>query len=131
MPIGRFGYHQPPDTVALVSIQMDDEQIQAVGKIAHTFLFVLHDGDVVHRNTAVKLVAEELEILEEDTDKETVDVVSEKLMPYLDVMLDTGFLLSRPQKSVMIAPKGLDALVDHEGTFPRVFVEEHLPHLLS
>lgn len=110
---------------------VNEEQLQAIGKIAHTFLFVLHDGDIVHRNTAVKLVAEELEILDEDSDKETVELVVDKLTPYLDTMLETGFLISRPQKSVMIAPKGLDALVDHEGTFSTAFVQEHFSLLLN
>lgn len=107
------------------------EKSEAIGKIAHTFLYVLHDGETVHRNTAVKLVAEELEILEPDLDKDTLELVVSKLTPYLDAMLETGFLLSRPQKSVMIAPKGLDALVDHEGTFPADFVEEHFGSLLN
>ena len=52
-------------------------------------------------------------------------------MPFLDVLLESGFLLSRPQKEVMIAPKGLDALIDNEGTFERSFIEVHIPLALS
>ena len=118
-------------TVAFVDTPVEDEKIQAIGKIAHTFLFVLHDGEIVHRNTAVKLVAEELEILDDDSDKETIELVIDKLTPYLDVMLETGFLISRPQKAVMIAPKGLEALVDHEGTFDSTFLGTHLPQLIA
>ena len=110
---------------------MDDETIEAIGKITHTFLFVLHNGEAVHRNIAVKMVAEELGLIDESTKKEIVELAQEKLMPFLDVLLESGFLLSRPQKEVMIAPKGLDALIDNEGTFERAFIEMHIPLALS
>lgn len=106
---------------------MDDETIEAVGKITHTYLFVLHDGESVHRNIAVKMVAEELGLIDDTTKKEIVELAQEKLMPFLDVLLESGFLLSRPQKAVMIAPKGLNALIDHEGTFPKEFLENEMP----
>ena len=51
---------------------MDDETIEAIGKITHTFLFVLHNGEAVHRNIAVKMVAEELGLIDESTKKEIV-----------------------------------------------------------
>ena len=110
---------------------MDDETIEAIGKITHTFLFVLHNGEAVHRNIAVKMVAEELGLIDESTKKEIVELAQEKLMPFLDVLLESGFLLSRPQKEVMIAPKGLDALIDNEGTFERAFIEVQIPLTLS
>lgn len=110
---------------------MDDETIEAVGKITHTYLFVLHDGESVHRNIAVKLVAEELGLIDDSTKKEIVELAQAKLMPFLDVLLESGFLLSRPQKAVMIAPKGLDALIDHEGTFSKEFLERELPLALA
>jgi hypothetical protein len=31
----------------------------------------------------------------------------------------------------MIAPKGLEALIDNEGTFSKDFLAEHIPQLLS
>lgn len=110
---------------------MDEETLEVVGKITHTYLYVLHDGGVVHRNVAAKLVAEELGLIEESSPKELVERAQEKLLPLLDVLLETGFLLSRPQKSVMIAPKGLDALIDHEGTFSKAFIEKEIPSVLS
>jgi hypothetical protein len=110
---------------------MDIETIEVVGKITHTFLFVLHDGDVVHRNIAVKMVAEELGLIDDTTKKEIVDLAQEKLMPFLDVLLESGFLLSRPQKTVMISTKGLDALIDHEGTFSKEFLEAEIPLALK
>lgn len=110
---------------------MNKETIEAVGKITHTYLFVLHDGEIVHRNTAVKLVAEELGLINEQSPKEIVELTQEKLMPLLGVLLESGFLLSRPQKSVMISPKGLDALIDHEGTFSRQFLETDIPQALA
>lgn len=110
---------------------MDDETIQVVGKITHTYLFVLHDGESVHRNIAVKMVAEELGLIDDTTRKEIVELAQEKLMPFLDVLLDSGFLLSRPQKEVMIAPKGLDALIDNEGTFSKEFLEAQMPLALA
>lgn len=110
---------------------MDDETIEVVGKITHTYLFVLHDGDTVHRNVAVKMVAEELGLIDENTRKEIVELAQEKLMPFLDVLLDSGFLLSRPQKEVMIAPKGLEALIDHAGTFSKSFLEVNMPLALA
>ncbi|MDH6206902.1 MAG: hypothetical protein RR853_08445 [Aurantimicrobium sp.] len=110
---------------------MDDETLDAVGKISHTYLFVLHDGEAVHRNIAVKMVAEELGLIDENTKKEIVELAQEKLMLFLDVLLESGFLLSRPQKTVMIAPKGLEALIDNEGTFSKDFLAEHIPQLLS
>ena len=110
---------------------MDSETIEVVGKITHTFLFVLHEGDVVHRNIAVKMVAEELGLIDNTTKKEIVDLAQEKLMPFLDVLLESGFLLSRPQKTVMISPKGLDALIDHEGTFSKEFLEAEIPLALK
>lgn len=110
---------------------MDDETIEAVGKITHTYLFVLHNGESVHRNIAVKMVAEELGIIDDTTKKEIVELAQEKLMPFLDVLLESGFLLSRPQKTVMIAPKGLDALIDHEGTFSKEFLESEMPLALA
>ena len=110
---------------------MDDETIEAIGKITHTFLFVLHNGEAVHRNIAVKMVAEELGLIDESTKKEIVELAQEKLMPFLDVLLESGFLLSRPQKEVMIAPKGLDALIDNEGTFEKSFIEVQIPLALS
>ena len=110
---------------------MDDETLDAVGKITHTYLFVLHDGEAVHRNIAVKMVAEELGLIDENTKKEIVELAQEKLMPFLDVLLESGFLLSRPQKSVMIAPKGLEALIDHEGTFPREYIQNEIPQALT
>ena len=110
---------------------MDDETIEAVGKITHTYLFVLHDGEAVHRNIAVKMVAEELGLIDDSTRKEIVELAQEKLMPFLDVLLESGFLLSRPQKAVMIAPKGLDALIDNEGTFSKEFLEAHMPQALA
>ena len=110
---------------------MDDETLEVVGKITHTYLFVLHDGEEVHRNTAAKLVAEELGILGEDSRKETVELAQEKLLPLLDVLLDSGFLLSRPQKTVMIAPKGLEALIDHEGTFSKEFLSAEIPKAIT
>lgn len=110
---------------------MDDETLDAVGKITHTYLFVLHEGETVHRNIAVKMVAEELGLIDENTKKETVELAQEKLMPFLEVLLESGFLLSRPQKSVMIAPKGLEALIDNEGTFSKEFLAENIPQLLE
>ena len=110
---------------------MDDETIESVGKITHTFLFVLHDGEAVHRNIAVKMVAVELGLIDENTKKEIVELAQEKLMPFLDVLLESGFLLSRPQKSVMISPKGLEALIDCEGTFHRAFLEANMPLVLT
>ena len=106
---------------------MDNETIEAVGKITHTYLFVLHDGESVHRNIATKMVAEELGLIDDTTKKEIVELAQEKLMPFLDLLLETGFLLSRPQKEVMIAPKGLDALIDNEGTFSKEFLEAQMP----
>jgi hypothetical protein len=103
------------------------EKIETVGKITHTYLFVLHDGEVVHRNIAVKMVAEKLGLIDDSTKKEIVELAQEKLMPFLDVLLESGFLLSRPQKTVMIAPKGLDALIDHEGTFSKEFLASEMP----
>lgn len=110
---------------------MDDETIAAVGKITHTFLFVLHDGESVHRNIAVKMVGEELGLLVDSTKKEIVELAQEKLMPFLDLLLESGFLLSRPQKEVMIAPKGLEALIDNEGTFSKKFLEVEMPLALA
>lgn len=110
---------------------MDNESIEVVGKITHTYLFVLHDGESVHRNIATKMVAEELGIIEDSSKKEIVELAQAKLMPFLDVLLESGFLLSRPQKEVMIAPKGLEALIDHEGTFSKEFLETHLPLAIS
>lgn len=110
---------------------MDYETIQVVGKITHTYLFVLHDGESVHRNIAVKMVAEELGLIDDTTRKEIVELAQEKLMPFLDVLLDSGFLLSRPQKEVMIAPKGLDALIDNEGKFSKEFLEAQMPLALA
>ena len=110
---------------------MDDETIEAVGKITHTYLYVLHDGESVHRNIAVKMVAEELGLIDDTSKKEIVELAQEKLMPFLDVLLESGFLLSRPQKEVMIAPKGLDALIDNEGTFGKAFLEAHMPLALT
>lgn len=109
---------------------MDEETIQAVGKITHTFLFVLHDGEILHRNIVVKAVAEELGLIDEDTRKEVLELAQEKLMPFLDVLLDSGFLLSRPQKTVMISPKGLEALIDNEGTFSQEFLQAEMPVVL-
>lgn len=110
---------------------MDEETLEVVGKITHTYLFVLHDGEVVHRNVAAKLVAEELGLIDESSSKVVVERAREKLLPLLDVLLESGFLLSRPQKSVMIAPKGLEVLIDHEGTFPKAFIEKEIPSVLS
>ena len=110
---------------------MDDETLDAVGKISHTYLFVLHDGEAVHRNIAVKMVAEELGLIDENTKKEIVELAQEKLMPFLDVLLESGFLLSRPQKSVMIAPKGIEALIDHKGTLPSEYIQNDIPQALS
>lgn len=110
---------------------MDNQFAEVAGKITHTFLFVLHDGEVVHRNIAVKMVAEELGLIDETTKKEIVDLAQEKLMPFLDVLLESGFLLSRPQKAVMISPKGLEALVDHQGTFSKEFLEAEIPLALK
>lgn len=110
---------------------MDEETIEAVGKITHTYLFVLHDGESVHRNIACKLVAEELGLIDEDTKKDVVELAQAKLMPFLDALLDSGFLLSRPQKEVMIAPKGVEALIDHTGTFTKEFLEDEIPQALT
>jgi hypothetical protein len=110
---------------------MDSETIEVVGKITHTYLFVLHDGAIVHRNIAAKMVAEELGLIDETTKKELVELAQEKLMPLLDVLLESGFLLSRPQKAVMISPKGLEALIDHEGTFSKEFLEAEIPLTLK
>jgi hypothetical protein len=110
---------------------MDNETIEVVGKITHTFLFVLHDGESVHRNIATKMVAEELGLIDDTSKKEIVELAQEKLMPFLDVLLESGFLLSRPQKEVMIAPKGLDALIDNEGTFSKDFLEAQIPLALA
>lgn len=110
---------------------MDQERIEVVGKITHTYLFVLHDGEAVHRNIAVKMVAEELGLIDDSTKKEIVELAQEKLMPFLDVLLESGYLLSRPQKAVMIAPKGLDALIDNEGTFSKEFLEAQMPQALA
>lgn len=110
---------------------MNKETIDVVGKITHTYLFALHKGEVVHRNMAAKLVAEELGLIDEQSPKDIVELTQDKLMPLLDVLLQSGFLLSRPQKSVMISPKGLDALIDHEGTFPRQFLETDIPQALA
>jgi hypothetical protein len=52
-------------------------------------------------------------------------------MPFLDVLHESGFLLSRPQKEVMIAPKGVEALIDHTGTFTKEFLEEQIPQALT
>ena len=70
---------------------MDEETLEVVGKITHTYLYVLHDGGVVHRNVAAKLVAEELGLIEESSPKELVERAQEKLLPLLDVLLETGF----------------------------------------
>lgn len=110
---------------------MNDETIEVVGKITHTYLFVLHKGESVHRNVAVKMVAEELGLIDDSTRKKIVELAQEKLMPFLDVLLESGFLLSRPQKTVMIAPKGLDALIDHEGTFSKEFLQGQMPLALA
>ena len=110
---------------------MNSEATDAVGKITHTFLFALHDGEAVHRNVAVKMVAEELGLIDDSTKKEIVELAQDKLMPFLDVLLESGFLLSRPQKAVMIAPKGLDALIDNEGTFSKEFLEDQMPLALT
>lgn len=110
---------------------MDQERIEVVGKITHTYLFALHDGEAVHRNIAVKMVAEELGLIDDSTKKEIVELAQEKLMPFLDVLLESGYLLSRPQKAVMIAPKGLDALIDNEGTFSKEFLEAQMPQALA
>ena len=110
---------------------MDEETIEAIGKITHTYLFVLHDGEAVHRNIAVKMVAEELGLIDDSTKKEIIELAQEKLMPFLDVLLESGYLLSRPQKAVMIAPKGLDALIDNEGTFSKEFLEAQMPQALA
>jgi hypothetical protein len=110
---------------------MDNETIEVIGKITHTYLFVLHDGETIHRNIATKMVAEELGLIDDTTKKEIVDLAQEKLMPFLDVLLESGYLLSRPQKTVMISPKGLDALIDHEGTFSKGFLEAEIPLALK
>jgi len=110
---------------------MDSEIIEVVGKITHTYLFVLHTGESVHRNIATKMVAEELGLIDESSKKEIVELALEKLMPFLDVLLESGFVLSRPQKEVMIAPKGLEALIDNEGTFSKEFLETHMPLALA
>jgi hypothetical protein len=110
---------------------MDSETIEVVGKITHTYLFVLHDGATVHRNIAAKMVAEELGLIDESSKKEHVELAQEKLMPLLDVLLESGYLLSRPQKEVMISPKGLDALIDHEGTFSQEFLATAMPLALQ
>ena len=110
---------------------MDNETLEVIGKITHTYLYVLHDGEVVHRNTAAKMVAEELGIIDDSSTSELVERAQAKLIPFLDVLLESGLLLSRPQKSVMISPKGLEALIDHEGTFSKQFLESSIPQVLE
>ena len=110
---------------------MDNETLEVIGKITHTYLYVLHDGEVVHRNTAAKMVAEELGIIDDSSTSELVERAQAKLIPFLDVLLESGFLLSRPRKTVMISPKGLEALIDHEGTFPQQFLESSIPQVLE
>ena len=110
---------------------MNSEVVGAIGKIVHTYLYVLHDGEVVHRNTAAKMVAEELGIIDDSTSAEHVERAQTKLIPFLDVLLESGLLISRPQKSVMISPKGLEALIDHEGTFSKQFLESSIPQALA
>ncbi|MDH6422823.1 hypothetical protein [Aurantimicrobium minutum] len=110
---------------------MDNETLEVMGKITHTYLYVLHDGEVVHRNTAAKMVAEELGIIDDSSSSELVERAQAKLIPFLDVLLESGFLLSRPQKTVMISPKGLEALINHEGTFPHSFLESSIPQVLE